>query len=63
LRDGENIISEPQQISYHIVIYFKNLFCTNPFLQDQLLAQEVIPNLVGDSTNDLLTVLPILMKK
>jgi hypothetical protein len=58
LRDGDNIITEPQYISNHIVNYYKNLFCTNPFLQDELLAEEVIPHLVEDNTNQMLTVLP-----
>lgn len=58
MRDGDNIINEPQQISNHTVNYYRHLFCTNPFLQDQLLGEEVIPNLVGDNTNQMLTVLP-----
>jgi len=58
LRDGENVITEPHQISNHIVNYYKNLFCTNPFLQDQPVAEEVIPNMIGDNNNQMLTVLP-----
>jgi hypothetical protein len=40
------------------VNYYNNLFCTNIVLQDSLLAEEVIPNLVNDDINSLLTVLP-----
>lgn len=58
LRDGENIITDPQDISNHIVSYYKNLFCSNPLLQDELLAEEVIPQMVGDNTNQMLTALP-----
>jgi hypothetical protein len=34
------------------------LFCNNPFLQEHLLVEEVIPNLIDDNTNNLLTILP-----
>jgi hypothetical protein len=40
------------------VNYYKNLFCINPVLQDSLLAEEVIPNLVSDEVNSILTMLP-----
>lgn len=46
-------------ISDHIVQYYRNLFCTNNVvLQDQLLVEEAIPNLVDDSLNTMLTVIP-----
>jgi len=62
MRDGENLITERQDISDHVVSYFKNLFCTNPILQDQSLVEEVIPNLVGENVNVMLTMLPTMMK-
>jgi hypothetical protein len=40
------------------VDYYKNLFCSNPILQDQLLVEQVIPNLVGQDVNALLTMTP-----
>jgi hypothetical protein len=58
LCDGELVLTDQDQISEHIVNYYKNLFCTNIVLQDQLLAEEVIPNLITDEVNSLLTVLP-----
>ncbi|XP_024630529.1 uncharacterized protein [Medicago truncatula] len=58
LRVEENIISDPQEISNHVVNYFMNLFGTNPFLQDQMLVEEVIPQLVGGNINAMLTMLP-----
>ncbi|KAK2424264.1 hypothetical protein QL285_034644 [Trifolium repens] len=58
LQHGETVLTEKDQISEHIVNYYKNLFCTNSVLQDSLLADEVIPNLVTDDVNSLLTVLP-----
>jgi len=46
------------KINNHIVNYFMNLFCTNPLLKDQLLVEDVIPHLVGEHINDMLTMLP-----
>jgi hypothetical protein len=58
LQDGANVLTDSNQISDHIVNYYKNLFSTNLFLQDSLLAEEVIPNLVTAEINALLTMLP-----
>jgi len=46
MRFGDDLITDPQETSNHDVTYFKNLLCTNPFFQDQLLVEKVIPNLV-----------------
>jgi hypothetical protein len=58
LQDGDTVITNQDQIAEHVVNYYNNLFCTNIVLQDSLLAEEVIPNLVNDDINSLLTVLP-----
>jgi exonuclease III len=58
LQDGELVLTEQNQISEHIVNYYKNLFCSNLVLQDPLLAEEVIPHLVTDDINALLTIFP-----
>jgi hypothetical protein len=58
LHDGETVITSQNLISEHIVSYYKKLFCSNSVLQDSLLAEEVIPPLVTDDINALLTVLP-----
>jgi hypothetical protein len=58
LHDGEHVLTEQNQISDHVVSFYKNLFCSNIVLQDQLLAAEVIPNLVTSELNALLTMLP-----
>lgn len=58
MRNGDDILTEPQEIANHVVSYFQNIFCTSPFLQDQLLAAEFIPNLIGENINDMLTILP-----
>jgi len=58
LRVDESLLINTNQISEHIVNHFENLFCTNPILQDSLLVEEVIPRLIDDNTNNLLTMLP-----
>jgi len=58
LQDREQVITDQTHISNHIVEYYKNLFCTNVVLQEQLLAQEVIPKLITNEINNLLTMLP-----
>jgi hypothetical protein len=58
LKNGDDIITDPTQIADHVVDYYKNLFCSNPILQDQLLVEHVIPNLVGQDVNALLTMTP-----
>jgi len=58
LIDGEQVITNQSHISEHIVDYYKNLFCTNFVLEEQLLAEEVIPNLITDEINNLMTMLP-----
>jgi hypothetical protein len=58
LKNGTDVITEPSQIAEHVVNHFQNLFCTNSFVQDQILVEEVIPKLVDDNVNNLLTILP-----
>jgi hypothetical protein len=57
LQDGDTVITNQDEISEHVVNYNKSLFCTNFVLQDSLIADEVIPNMVTDDINALLTVL------
>jgi hypothetical protein len=58
LQDGENVITDQGQLADHVVNYYQNLFCSNIALQDSLLAEEVIPNLISEEVNSLLTMLP-----
>jgi len=59
IKNNDEIISEPQRISEHIVSYYKNLFfSTNLFLQDQSLVEEVIPELIDETSNNLMTMIP-----
>jgi hypothetical protein len=52
------VLTDQNKIAEHVVSFYKNLFCSNIVLQEQLLADEVIPNLVTDELNSLLTLLP-----
>ena len=58
LRNDEEIVTDPNIISNHIVNYYSNLFSTNSFLQDDSLVEEVIPSLIDENTNNLLTMIP-----
>jgi len=48
-KDGENSLTEPNQIASHASNNFKNLFCTNIVLQDHSLKEEAIPNLIENN--------------
>jgi hypothetical protein len=53
------VTTNQQQILDHIIQYYNNLFCANSaVLQDPFLVEEVIPNLVTDSINTMLTIIP-----
>ncbi|KAK2374968.1 hypothetical protein QL285_075894 [Trifolium repens] len=59
LKVGADTITGPRQISNHIVHYYKSLFCTNSHvLQDQLLIDDVIPEIIDDRLNSMLTMMP-----
>jgi len=61
IRNEDEIISDPQRISSHIVNYYKCLFFySNTVLQDRLLVEETIPKIIDDTTNNLLTMIPSL---
>ena len=57
IRNEEEIITDPQRITNHVVNYYKNLFSYNFVLQDSLLVEEVIPTLIDNQTNRLLTMI------
>ncbi|WJX32857.1 hypothetical protein P8452_21136 [Trifolium repens] len=59
IRIDDDIVTEPQQIADHIVHYYQNLFYSNNVvLQENNLVEDVIPNLISEETNRLLTMLP-----
>jgi hypothetical protein len=51
LQDGDNILTDYNQISDHIINYYKNLFCSNLVLQDSAIIDDVIPSLVTTDVN------------
>ena len=57
IKDGGDIIIDPIHIVDHALDFYNSLFCTNIVLQDSLLVEEVIPNLVSNNTNQILTML------
>jgi len=58
IKDGEQLITKPEQIKHNFTNHFMNLFCFSYVLQDNSLIEDEIPNLVTDSINNMLTVLP-----
>ena len=58
IRNDEEIITEPERVTEHIVNYYNCLFSSNYFLQDSNLLEEVVPNLIDEPTNKLLTMIP-----
>jgi len=58
IKDGEQLLTEPERIKEHITNHFKNIFCFSSVLQDGSLVDEAIPKMVSDSTNNMLTMLP-----
>ncbi|MCH85398.1 RNA-directed DNA polymerase (Reverse transcriptase), partial [Trifolium medium] len=59
IRVGDHVLTDPTQIADHITQYFKNLFCTNNvILQDNLLIEDVIPNVIDNQLNNIITTLP-----
>lgn len=59
IRHNDEIISDPQRISQHVVSYYNNLFFSlNTFLQEQVLVDEVIPKLIDETSNNLMTMIP-----
>jgi len=58
---NDELTSDPQMISNHIVSYYNRLFSSsNTVLQDQQLVEDVIPKLIDDTTNNLLIMIPSL---
>ncbi|CAI8602198.1 unnamed protein product [Vicia faba] len=53
------LLTDNKDTTYHITIYFENLFSSNGGLvQDQRFVDDVIPNLVYEVSNVMLTMLP-----
>jgi hypothetical protein len=58
LKIGNELISNPDDLANHVVHHFSNFFGSNHVLQDNNLIEEVIPNLLNDDLNRLLTLTP-----
>lgn len=58
LRIENTVITQQDQIASHVVAHFSNIFTTNNQVQDNGLVEEVIPALVTEQVNNLLTMLP-----
>jgi len=58
IRNNDELITEQPLIAEHIVSYYKCLFSTNTVLKDNSLVEEVIPDLIDESINTLLTNIP-----
>lgn len=58
LKVENQVAPDKEQISNHVVEHFQNHFLNHSsILQEFSLVEEVIPNLVNDQTNDVLTIL------
>ena len=61
LMNGDNMITDPEEISSHITNHYKNIFAANIVVQDLQVSQLIedsIPNLISEEVNTLLTRLP-----
>jgi len=58
IRNGDEIIIDPEQITSHLTNHFQNIFSSSSVLQVNTLVEDCIPTLVTKHTNNLLTLLP-----
>ncbi|GAU26607.1 hypothetical protein TSUD_102140 [Trifolium subterraneum] len=58
LRNGDNLLTNADDISTHVVQHYTILFNSSTVLQDDGLIEELIPNLISDDTNKMLSMLP-----
>jgi hypothetical protein len=58
LKNGETLLTDPNDIADHVVDHFTNLFYSTSIMQDNGLIEECVPNLLNDDLNRLLTLLP-----
>jgi mannosylglycoprotein endo-beta-mannosidase len=58
IKVGDNLVTDPNLIANHVLQYYQNLFCTNShILQDEVLVDDVIPSVIDDRLNNLLTMI------
>ncbi|KAE9619300.1 putative RNA-directed DNA polymerase [Lupinus albus] len=58
LEDGERILTSQEDIGTHVLNYFTDLFASTNNIYHNNLIQVVIPRLVSDSENNMLTIIP-----
>ena len=58
IKDGDTMLTDPKDISEHIVNHFTFIFNNNSNIIDNGLIDELIPSLITDRINNLLTLLP-----
>ncbi|MCH90331.1 RNA-directed DNA polymerase (Reverse transcriptase), partial [Trifolium medium] len=58
LRVNDMVLTDQDLISHHVVSHFQALFSGSNAAVDNGLVEEVIPNLLNDGINNLLTILP-----
>ncbi|XP_058760550.1 uncharacterized protein LOC131633894 [Vicia villosa] len=58
LRINDSIVTDKNTLENHIVEHFQNLFNSNAVLQEGSSLLNVIPNMISDQTNALLTMVP-----
>lgn len=58
MKSGDIILNDPNEVSAHAVNHFSNLFASNSNTIHNDMVQDVIPNLITDRINNMLTLLP-----
>lgn len=58
MKNGDIPLTDPNLISEHVVNHFTNIFTNNSNVTQNGMIEEVIPNLITDRINNMLTMLP-----
>lgn len=58
MKNGDIPLTDPNLISKHVVNHFTNIFTNNSNVTQNGMIEEVIPNLITDRINNMLTMLP-----
>lgn len=58
MKSGDITLNDPNEVSAHVVNHFSNLFSSNANVSQNDMVQEVIPKLITDRINNMLTLLP-----
>jgi len=60
MRNGDITLNDPELISAYVVNHFTNIFTSNSKIVHNGLIEEVVPDLITDRVNNMLTMLPTL---